>query len=435
MPGRLGTIVKSVVTQNLEPPEPIGIQAIRQVLVVDDSRAQRRLLVATLTRLGFDVIEADGGLQALEIVQNTHIDLVISDWMMPEMDGLEFCRRFRELPRDHYGYFILLTSKSEKGAVAQGLNIGADDFLTKPVNSEELRARITAGDRILRMERELFEKNRLVTATLDEISALYDALDRDLIEARKMQQALVRDRLRDLGPAEVAFLLKPCGHVGGDLVGMFDAGDGRVGVYAIDVSGHGIASALLTARLAGYLSDAAPAQNIALNKRADGSYAGIPPEQVAAALNTLMLNEVKSDLYFTMTLAYIDLATGAVVATQCGHPNPAVMNTRGGVVFHGEGGLPIGLITDATYDAFHFQLEPGDRLVLYSDGFTECPDENGTELEEEGFARLLAKSGSLPSMDFIEALVWDLDHFAGERDFPDDLSLAMVTYRGRRPAK
>ncbi len=415
--------------------EPYDERVIRRVLVVDDSRAQRRVLVATLSRLGFDVVEAGSGSLALQIARSSDIDLVISDWMMPEMDGLELCRQFRDIPRDHYGYFILLTSKSEKGAVAQGLDIGADDFLNKPVNPEELRARISAGERILRMERELFEKNRLVIETLDKISGLYDALDRDLIEARKMQQALVRDRLLDFGRAEVALLLKPCGHVGGDLVGAFDLGDGRIAVYGIDVSGHGVASALLTARLAGYLSGGAPAQNIAFVPDADGAYVPQPPAQVALALNRLMLSEVKSDLYFTLTLAYVDLRTGEVVMTQCGHPHPAVMNARGDVGFHGAGGLPIGLIVDASYDNTHLMLQPGDRLLLYSDGFTECLGSLGEELEEVGLARILRKNVELESSEFVEALVWDLDDFKGDTDFSDDLSCAVVTYRGSTPAK
>lgn len=408
---------------------------IHRVLVVDDSRAQRRLLVATLTRLGFEVIEADGGPAALAVAAQHDIDLVISDWMMPGMDGLELCRRFREMPRKHYGYFILLTSKSEKGAVAQGLDIGADDFLTKPVNPEELRARIAAGARILRMERELNEKNRLVVRTLDEISSLYDALDRDLIEARKMQQALVRDRLRDFGAVQVALLLRPSGHVGGDLVGSFSIDADRLAVYAIDVSGHGIASALLTARIAGYLSDGAPDQNIALQRDEGGRHRALPPAEVARALNTLMLSEMRSDLYFTMTLAYIDLSSGAAEIAQCGHPCPAIMDAAGTVHFHGNGGLPIGLITDATYESFTVTLAPGDRLLLYSDGFTECPDPRGDELEETGFAQMLEKSAAMSAPDLFEALLWDLDRFNGGADFPDDLSCALVTYRGNRPER
>ncbi|MCB1347337.1 MAG: response regulator, partial [Maritimibacter sp.] len=168
--------------------------AVRRVLVVDDSRAQRMVAAVSLRRQGFDVVEAGSGEEALQILRSAPVDLVLSDWMMPGMDGLELCRQVRALQQESYVYFILLTSKNEKGAVAQGLDVGADDFLTKPVSPDELRARIYAGDRILKMTRELSEKNRLITATLDEMSALYDALDRDLIEARKMQQSLVRER-------------------------------------------------------------------------------------------------------------------------------------------------------------------------------------------------------------------------------------------------
>ncbi len=408
---------------------------IRQVLVVDDSRAQRRVLVATLTRLGFDVIEAESGEEALLILGSTHIDLVLSDWMMPGMTGLELCRRFRKMPRDQYGYFILLTSKNEKGAVARGLDIGADDFLTKPISPDELRARISAGDRILRMERELNEKNRLVIATLDEISTLYDALDRDLVEARKMQMSLVKDKLRDFGQSQVSLLLKPSGHVGGDLVGCFDGGNGTVAIYAIDVSGHGIASALLTARIAGYLTDGTPARNVAFEAVPGQGFRIRPPDQVAQTLNELMVSELKSDLYFTMTLAYVDQGTGDVQIAQCGHPNPAVIASDGAVRFHGTGGLPIGLVTDATYETHRFKIAPGERLVLYSDGFTECRDAADEELEEGGLAQLLTKNASLRGGEFFEALTWDLDRFADGQAMPDDISSVVLDYRGSAPDK
>ncbi|WP_287434662.1 SpoIIE family protein phosphatase [Maritimibacter sp.] len=408
---------------------------IRQVLVVDDSRAQRRVLVATLTRLGFDVIEAESGEEALLILGSTHIDLVLSDWMMPGMTGLELCRQFRKMPRDQYGYFILLTSKNEKGAVARGLDIGADDFLTKPTSPDELRARISAGDRILRMERELNEKNRLVIATLDEISTLYDALDRDLVEARKMQMSLVKDKLRDFGQSQVSLLLKPSGHVGGDLVGCFDGGNGTVAIYAIDVSGHGIASALLTARIAGYLTDGTPARNVAFEAVPGQGFRIRPPDEVAQTLNELMVSELKSDLYFTMTLAYVDQGTGDVQIAQCGHPNPAVIASDGVVRFHGTGGLPIGLVTDATYETHRFKIAPGERLVLYSDGFTECRDAADEELEEGGLAQLLTKNAGLRGGEFFEALTWDLDRFADGQAMPDDISSVVLDYRGRAPDK
>ena len=153
---------------------------LSHVLVVDDSRLQRRILVASLKRWGYQVSEAGSGGEALEKCAETHFDIILSDWMMPGMDGLEFCQNFRRMPRQSYGYFILLTSKQEKDAVARGLDCGADDFLNKPVNAVELRARINAGERIQRMERELVEKNALITSTLQQLQSLYDAPDQFL---------------------------------------------------------------------------------------------------------------------------------------------------------------------------------------------------------------------------------------------------------------
>ncbi len=197
------------------------LAAKRRVLVVDDSKMQRRILTTLLERAGYAVYEAESGTQALDRCREVLPDIVLSDWMMPGMTGLEFCRAFRKMERASYGYFILLTSKSEKTEVAQGLSSGADDFLSKPVNAGELRARLAAGERILRMEEELREKNRLVSSTLNELRNVYDSVARDLDEAGKLQQSLVKERHRSFGNSEVSLLLRPSGQVGGDLVGFF----------------------------------------------------------------------------------------------------------------------------------------------------------------------------------------------------------------------
>src|SRR5690606_13668574 len=145
-------------------------------------------------------------------------------------------------------YFILLTSKTETAEIARGLEGGADDFLTKPVSGDELRARIAAGERILRMERELTEKNRLLSDTLAELRCVYDSINRDLIQAKKIQESLARERARSFGASRLGLLLKPSGHIGGDLVALFTPGFNQVGFYTLAVSGHGITAALLTAR-------------------------------------------------------------------------------------------------------------------------------------------------------------------------------------------
>ncbi|KDB02663.1 chemotaxis protein CheY [Defluviimonas sp. 20V17] len=408
-------------SENRAPHASQGAGAIRQVLVVDDSRAQRRLVSAALLRLGYQVAEAGSGAEALEFCRAHPVDLVVSDWMMPGMDGLSFCRAFRALKRDSYGYFILLTSKSDKHDVALGLDAGADDFLAKPVNPDELRARVAAGERIVRMERELTEKNRVIGSALSEIRSLYDSLDRELIEARKLQQSLVRERHRDFGAAEVSLLLRPSGHVGGDLVGCFPIGAQRIGLYAIDVSGHGVTSALMTARLAGLFSAATPDQNIALRAEGPGHSARSPAE-VAAALNRLLLDEMKTDQYLTLLYAEVDLTTGRTALVQAGHPHPAVQHADGRIEFLGNGGLPVGLIPNARYQDVTVLLRPGDRLILMSDGITECEDPAGAQLAEAGVARILTANRQLCGPTLLEAMMWDLNSFSGGSDFRDDVS-------------
>ncbi|RMA42902.1 PP2C family protein-serine/threonine phosphatase [Rhodophyticola porphyridii] len=401
-----------------------------RVMVLDDSRAQRTLLCSLLKRWGYDVLSCERPEIALELLADPTITMIVSDWVMPGMDGPEFCRRARAMARESYAYILLLTSKSDKNAIAHGLDAGADDFLTKPVNGPELRARIHAGERIVAMQRELVAKNKMVSAALSEISALYDALDRDLMEAKKLQASLLQDTKRQFDTAAASFLLQSSGHVGGDLVGCFPVSDHQIGLFSLDVSGHGVTSAMMTARLAGRLTSASPEQNIALERRAGGGYAPLSPHLVAARLNRLMLEEVETDLYFTLCLVILDLPTGRISMVQAGHPHPAVQRRDGRVEFLGRGGLPVGLLPDAEYETLEAELAPGDRLLIYSDGLTECPGPQGDMLGEEGLTKILQTGRLQTGRRFLDGLLTDLQGYANGSDFPDDVSAILLEYTG-----
>nr|WP_137110822.1 SpoIIE family protein phosphatase [Rhodobacter sp. SY28-1] len=398
----------------------------RHVLVVDDSRAQRHMLTMQLKRWGYQVSECDSGQSALALCRTRDVDIILSDWMMPGMTGIDFCREFRALGRESYGYFILLTSKSEKTEIADGLEAGADDFLTKPVASNELRARLRAGERMLAMQAEVLAKNKVIVSTLVELQKLYDSLDRDLIEARKLQQTLVRDRVRDYGWARVSLLLRNSGRVGGDLVGSFPVDASRFVAYSIDVSGHGVASAMMTARLAGFLTGSSPDQNLAYGKGPDGSHVLLPPEVVVERFNRLMLDEIQAEQYFTMAFAVVDRDRGRLGLVQAGHPHPILIRADGRIEELGRGGLPVGLLPDATFERQDLPIGPGDRLVLFSDGFTECPLPSGRDFGQDGLTESLRRSAHLSGSELLEALVWDLAQQAGSDSFPDDVSGVVV---------
>lgn len=409
------------------------VRTVRNILVVDDSRAQRLLLASGLKRLGYRVLQAESGVDALKVVETNEIDLILSDWMMPGMTGVEFCRALRARELDRYVYFILLTSKAEKSAVTEGLDVGADDFLIKPVDSGELHARIRAGERLLAMERALRTQNTLTQHTLAQLQALYDTLDNDLLQARKLQLSLLRETQRHLPGGVCSMYLRPSGHVGGDLVGCFDMDPTNLAIFSLDVSGHGVSSALLTARLAAVLSGSEPDRCVAFGRR--GSQI-VPrsPDEIACDLNRQMLREIDTDHYFTLGFAQIDQSSGQVRMVQAGHPHPLVQHLDGSVSVIGAGGLPVGLFNEARWETLEAKLHPGERLIWVSDGMTECPDPIGTELGTEGLCDLITRHRGLRGHALIEALIWELTRWAGTEDLPDDVSCVIFEFdRMARP--
>lgn len=147
-----------------------------RVLIAEDDAVFRRLLQHRLQSWGYQVITAEDGTQAWELLQQPNPpDLLVLDWLMPGIDGIELCHRIRQKELDRYQYILLLSGKDEKQDVVDGLEAGADDYLTKPFDIAELRARLRAGKRILSLQQELIQAREVLRyqATHDELTGLW----------------------------------------------------------------------------------------------------------------------------------------------------------------------------------------------------------------------------------------------------------------------
>jgi two-component system, cell cycle response regulator len=148
-----------------------------KILIADDDPVSRRLMERVLQKSGYEVVTAENGAQALkELFRKDGPRLALLDWMMPEMDGLQICRKIRSRNGQPYVYITLLTSKLSSGDVVAGLEAGADDYLTKPCNPEELRARLRTGQRVLNLEDTLVEAREEMRfkATRDALTGLWN---------------------------------------------------------------------------------------------------------------------------------------------------------------------------------------------------------------------------------------------------------------------
>jgi diguanylate cyclase (GGDEF)-like protein len=146
-----------------------------KILIAEDDLVSRLILQKTLEGWGYKVFAAENGKEAWDILQREDLQLIIADWVMPAMDGITLCREIRTTGIHGYVYFILLTGKDKKEDIVRGLEAGADDYLAKPFERDELKVRVRAGERIVRLENELSEKNerlRLLNVRLEELAGI-----------------------------------------------------------------------------------------------------------------------------------------------------------------------------------------------------------------------------------------------------------------------
>ena len=405
------------------------------ILIVDDQPLQRTLLRRALGRMGHQVFEATSGEQALELIDHHQVQLIVSDWVMDGMDGVELCRRLRLRSRDdeaRYVYFILMSSRDTREDLITGIQAGADDFLRKPIDVDELAVRLRSGQRVLDLQAGLARRNHL-------LGQAYERIQHDIDAAGVFQLSLLpTDGAGDDAPVDLSWLFLPSNQVSGDALNHFRLDHDHLGFYVLDVAGHGVASAMVAMIVTQYLN---PRLSGCLYRQAQ-----IDPRQLVIndpadamrALNDQLLRQGIGSNYLTCLYGVLDLRNGRVRLVRAGHTLPLIGHADGSVeVIDDEGDFPLGLIEDTTFHVIERTLAPGARLCLYSDGITECenPARDGEQFGLERLRAFLAAQAHAPVAQATARFADVMREWAGQttRSFADDVSMLLIEYSGPVP--
>jgi serine phosphatase RsbU (regulator of sigma subunit) len=368
-------------------------------LIAEDDATSRLILQRALERLGHSCLVARDGLEAWHLFQGNEVDVVISDWMMPELDGIDLCRRVRASERTLYPYFVLLTALSDREHLLTGLEAGADDYLTKPLDRAELQVRLTAAARVTSLYRQLDVQHR--------------RLEAELARAGTVQVELLPKAPPVLAGFELAGRCIPAREVGGDYYTWQELGAGRLTLTVGDVMGKGMAAAIMMATVRAAIRAAV--------------YQASPATTLNVAAQALEADLERSESFVTLFHAQIDVATRRLTYVDAGHGHVFVRLADSSVVGLEPRGLPLGISFGEPYREGECILAPGDALVVYSDGLLDArPD---LPLQPELLAEVLTGAASAAEMvDRLLALV------ALTGSPPDDLTVVALWCRSLEEA-
>ena len=373
-----------------------------RILIVDDAKANVDILVEALKgeyKLG---VALDGA-SALRQIEKNVPDLVLLDIVMPDLDGYEVCRRLRADERTRDVPVIFLSSLEDVRNKAQGFEVGGNDYLTKPFEVLEIKARVRS---LLRAK-----------AYAD---AVREAMARDLRIAQEIQMGILPANLggvtRGTG-LDVHAAIVPAREVGGDLYEVLRAAEDRVVVALGDVSGKGIPAALFMAVTVTILRTLA--RQIA------------EPDEILRRLNDELAEQNPRGMFVTLQCLVFDLKHQRVSCASAGHHQLVVLSTgqMPQLAFHSSG-RPAGLLPVNSVTCETRALTPGDTFVLFSDGVSEAMD-----LVEDfyGEERLLATLGTNPganAADIVTNVLTDLRAFTAGAKQSDDITVVCVRYTG-----
>jgi sigma-B regulation protein RsbU (phosphoserine phosphatase) len=393
------------------------------ILVAEDDRGRQSLLQSWLQGWGHHVTTADDGEEARRLLGHFDFDLVLLNWALSAPGSLALCRLSRKSLNYNYRYIILYAWGSGTLDVVASLEAGADDVVSHAFEFARFGVRIRVAERILNLQRKLKEQNANLAKLNEKLSAAYSNIKSDLQAASALQLSLLPKQTCIHPSFCLDWLILPSSFLAGDNLNYFLMQERYVVFYHLDVAGHGVASALLSATLNHLLSPQPGSPMVRFDPNLELKRL-VPPVDVVTELNRRFQSQ--GDGYFTMIYGVLDTETREVRFCQAGHPRPLKLSRDGSLASVGDGGFPVGLWPDMTYEDTVVTLSPGEKLVLYSDGILECLNEEGERYPLEQLRDLISGHAQTSPKELLKAVQTDLEQWKQGRNFPDDISMLII---------
>ncbi|BAY79883.1 response regulator receiver modulated serine phosphatase (plasmid) [Nostoc linckia NIES-25] len=393
-----------------------------KILVIDDDPTVRAVLKSTLKKQGYDVTVASNGEEGITQAQLLHPALIICDWMMSQVDGLEVCRRIKSAPELATTFFILLTARGaargEEDDRVKGLDAGADEFISKPIEMNELKARVRAGLRLHQLNQDLQSKKQALEKLNQDLRTQKQILETELAQAADYVRSLLPSPL--VGTVTTENLFIPSAQLGGDCFGHNWLDDDRLAIYLLDVSGHGVGSALLSVSVLNVLrSQSLPNTNFC------------QPSEVLKALNHAFQMRKHGDKYFTIWYGVYHRVKRQLIYASAGHPPALLLSSTSTANIQIQQltslDLPIGFLPDVEFQNAVFEVKENSTLYIFSDGAYEINQPDGKILGLDAFINLLTKFSQTDICN-INQLLANILSFNAQDNLDDDLSLVKVNF-------
>ena len=388
------------------------------ILVVDDVSANLQVLTGMLKDRGYKVRPVPSGKLALLAARKAPPDLILLDINMPEMNGYEVCQHLKADETLQGIPVIFISALNENLDKVKAFAIGGVDYITKPFQMEELHARVETHLKLRRLQVELEETNALLERANGRMS-------RDLEAAAKIQKTFLPRAALGVPGMEFAWCYRPCDELAGDGLNIIPLGGGRVGLYILDVSGHGVSSALLSVTLSRLLSPPSEPSSILIRDRDVLDRLDVTPAEVADRLNRLFPYDMATEQFATLLYGVLNVSTRDFRHVSAGHPGPLHLPAGGPPVILESPGFPIGLAEEA-YGERCVHLAAGDRLYLYSDGLPDAMNASGERFGDARLLEAISRGRAEPLREGIATLLGEIVRWQGGEKPHDDISILAV---------